>query len=123
MGLYIYSLKKASRKIKTDQGIDKVQHFSYSYKDWSGWTVPASFKRMEGRVNASADRAFEEYKGGYIVTCDVKDEDGKLTDLDGVKVYKDLPCSTLYDDHIDKNLSYVGTLKKEGRSYVLSVAS
>ena len=119
MGTYVYSLKKASRKIKTKNGVAKVQHFSYAYKEYFGFWPCKDHNLMVGRVAAQAQKAFSEYDGGYIVRVDVKDRNGKLNDLDGASVFKNLKHPVMYDDIMDKRMEYVGILHKEGRSYVL----
>jgi hypothetical protein len=123
MGTYVYSLKKQKRKIKLSEHVDShVQHFSYAYKESFAWEPSRAYKMMVGRVDSQSQKAYEEYnENDLIVICDYKDEDGKITDLDGKKVYRKLASNTLYDSTMHDYMEYVGILKKEGKSYVLNI--
>jgi len=122
MGTYVYSLRAPKRKIKLSNNTEStVQHFAYAYKEFMGWEASRGYKMMEGRVIAQAEKAYAnyDYENGYIVLCDHKDDDGKLTNLDGKKVYKNLEASILFDTTMDKYMKEVGVLKREGKKYVL----
>ncbi len=122
MGIYNYNFKKASRNI-TDEGVKtKVQHLSYAYKAncaWSAWGESGYHNYCNLR-DSQAERSFASYDGGYIVVHDVKDDNGKLSNLDTLKVYKNLQKSYWLDcDNIEEIAEYVGYLVKKGRSYEL----
>ncbi len=122
MGTYKYTFKKASRNI-TDEGVKtKVQHLSYAYKpncSWSAWG-DNGYQNYCNLRDSQAERSYESYDGGYIVIHDVKDDDGKLSNLNTLKVYKNLKKSYWYDsDNIEDIAEYVGYLVKKGRSYEL----
>lgn len=122
MGIYNYTFKKASRNI-TDEGVKTiVQHLSYAYKSscaWSAWGNN-NYQNYCNLRDSQAERSFVSYDGGYIVVHDVKDDNGKLSNLDKLKVYKNLKKSYWLDcDNIEEIAEYVGYLVKKGRSYEL----
>ena len=118
MGSYNYTFKKASRNI-TDEGVKTiVQHLSYAYKLSNAWFPEARYVTYCALRDSQAERSFEDYDGGYIVIADVKDEDGKISNLEGQKVYKNLQKS-YWIDNDDHGMEYVGYLVKKGRSYEL----
>ena len=118
MGSYNYTFKKASRNI-TDEGVKTiVQHLSYAYKLSNAWFPEARYVTYCALRDSQAERSFEDYDGGYIVIADVKDEDGKISNLEGQKVYKNLQKSYWIDCN-ELEMEYVGYLVKKGRSYEL----
>ena len=118
MGIYIYTLRKASKPIIDNDGNkSKVNFLSYAYKLYNSWTPIPAYDRMTAKYHALADKAYNDYDGGYVVIVDAK-TDGKATNLDGHNVYSNLYKSD-WTDCDDIPMDYVGYLKKVGKSYHL----
>jgi len=113
MGIYVYTLKKASRNIVDNGKTVKANNFSYAYR------LSSKYDRMISSINSHAERAFESYSGGYIITADVRDEHGKCPSLNHRPVYKNLRSDS-WTDTGEFPAEYVGYLVKKGRQYVLN---
>jgi hypothetical protein len=116
MGAYVYTLRKASRNIISKNGKSKVQHFAYAFKPSSMW----GNSRVESSMIARANKAYESYKrSDLVVIKDVKDDNGKASDLDYQPVFNNLPKGALYDNDMHSKMNAVGYLRKQGKQYEL----
>ena len=118
MGVYVYSLRKKSIQVEMDDGsVITAVAIAYAYKPSWGYRDNPDYNRMIGRVEASAERAYEYFEGlentpKHIVMYEPKD--GTYESVYAAK--NGLP-TTMYDSSFDEMNRYekVGEVKKTKR--------
>ena len=104
MGLYIYTMRKKTRKI---QGVD-AHYFSFAYKPCLCHTRKWIYKKYD----REAKEAFSDYDGGPVILADPGDN------LNGARVYRNVR-SREWCDCYDFPGDPIGFIKQEGRKLIL----
>lgn len=93
MGTYIYTMRKATRKLILPDGrkVD-ARFYSYAYKPyWSLASEPADHRRLVASMERRAGDAFDDYDNGYVIVGDQGES------IDGAYVYRSVQQSTWAD--------------------------
>lgn len=110
MGVYVYTMRKKTRKVN---GTD-VRFFSFAYKpSYSFCPTGYSLERSMQRYDAAAEAAFADYDGGPVMIADPEDKD-----LNGARVYRNVK-SSIWNDAYEFPGEFIGYIKQNGRKLSL----
>lgn len=92
MGVYVYTMRKATKKLTlpTGQKVD-ARFYSYAYKPNYSFSEPREHKRFVGSMERRALDAFDSYDNGYVIVGDQGES------LDGAYVYRGVRHATWAD--------------------------
>jgi hypothetical protein len=93
MGVYVYTLRKKTITLQTQDGPVKARLCSFAYKPlYSYFLTPINeeTQRRQAAYLRGARNAFDTYHGGYVVVVD-------NSDIEGAHVYRDMTQPTWTD--------------------------
>jgi len=109
MGIYVYTLRRKTRKVS---GVD-VRYYSYAYKPSYTFTTSYNLKQRIQRHEKAAKAAFEDYDGGPVMIADADDKD-----LNGRPVYRKAR-TPIWHDCDDFPGELIGFIKQDGHKLTL----